>query len=344
MVPRINQFCRRKTWTQSPPDSCRFRLNSSIISKTPLVVQTAAGDQFEIEAGAITVDETAGLLDGLAEDRDVEEIVGLLPSRSREHVRTLMSRLVAHGIVRPVVPWTGKTGLEALLEIEDLSNRLLYETLYRNEFWVNCSKATGPGDIPDSVIYGMVIENYHFLFRESYFDAPVLSYVPNTNVRLAMNAFFAEEYGHDELLLKALNQIDITRDDLVHTVPLPQTMALCNSLAYWSHNDPIFFFTTLGILEGKDIRQDSFLDASYRVGIDPDFLKPVKAHSDINLKGEHGSLTRKIFSQIPVIDEETMRRLRTQTYLFIELYDAFYSAVWRHYSRASELLRRIDLI
>ena len=325
-------------------DSCRFRLNSSVISNMPLVVKTAAGDEFEIEAGAITADETAGLLDSLAEDRDVDELAGLLPARSRENVRTLMAYLAAHGIIRPVVPSTGKTGLDALLEIENLSNRLLYDTLYRNEFWVNCSKAAKPGDIPEPVIYGMVIENYHFLFRESYFDAPVLSYVPNTNVRLAMNAFFAEEYGHDELLLKSLNQIGISREDLAHTVPLPQTMALCNSLAYWSHNDPIFFFTTLGILEGKDIRQDSFLDASYRVGVDPDFLKPVKAHSDINLKGEHGSLTRKIFSQIPVVDEETMRRLRAQTHLFIELYDAFYSAVWRHYSHAGELLRHVDRI
>jgi hypothetical protein len=322
-------------------ESRRFRLNSSVISNAPLVVKTEAGDEFEIEAGSLTAEEAAGLLDSLAEGVDVGDIAGLLPGRSFEQARAVIGHLAEHGIIRPVVPSTGKTGLEALLEIEDLSNRLLYETLYRNEFWVNCSKAEKPGDIPESVIYGMVIENYHFLFRESYFDAPVLSYVPNTNVRLAMNAFFAEEYGHDELLLKALNQIGITREDLAHTVPLPQTMALCNSLAYWSHNDPIFFFTTLGILEGKDIRQDSFLDASYRVGVDPEFLRPVKAHSDINLKGEHGSLTRKIFSQIPVVDEETMRRLRAQTHLFIELYDGFYSAVWGHYSRAGELLRRI---
>ncbi|PYE21307.1 iron-containing redox enzyme family protein [Paraburkholderia silvatlantica] len=323
-------------------ESRKFCLNSSVVSHTPLIVRTAAGDEFELETGAITADETASLLNSLTEERDVAQLASLLPTRSTEHVHTLVDHLAVHGIIRPVVPSIGRTGLDALLEIEDLSNRLLYQTLYRNEFWINCSNATKPGDIPQSVIYGMVIENYHFLFRESYFDAPVLSYVPNTDVRLAMNEFFAEEYGHDELLLKALNQIGISREDLAHTVPLPQTMALCNSLAYWSHNDPLFFFTTLGILEGKDIRQDSFLDAAYRIGIDSDFLKPVKAHSDINLQGEHGSLTRKIFSKIPVVDNETMRRMRALTHLFIELYDAFYSSVWQHYSSTGELLRRID--
>ncbi|TDG18735.1 hypothetical protein EYW47_33400 [Paraburkholderia silviterrae] len=317
-------------------------MNSSVVSHTPLVVRTSVGEDFELADGVVSAGEIEDLLEILGEERTEAEIANVLPVRAREHVRQLVECLAAHGIIRPAIRPTGKTGFEALLEIEDLSNHLLYETLYRNEFWTNCSKATNPGDVPESVVYGMVIENYHFLFRESYFDAPVLSYVPNTKVRLAMNEFFSEEYGHDELLLKALNRIGISRDDLAHTIPLPQTMALCNGLAYWAHNDPLFFFTTLGILEGKDIRQDSFLDAAFRIGIDPEFLRPVKAHSDINLQGEHGSLTRKIFSQIPVVDEETMKRMRTQTYLFVELYDAFYSAVWRHYSTAGEILRRVD--
>lgn len=244
-------------------------------------------------------------------------------------------------LVREVVPAQARSGLDVLLEIEDLSNDLLYKTLYTNVFWEKCTTAESVDDIPINVIHGMIIENYHFLFRESYFDAPVLSYVPNTGVRLAMNEFYAEEYGHDELLLNALQMIGVTREDLAGTAPLPQTMALCNALAYWAHSDPLFFFTTLGILEGKDIKQDSFLDAAYRIGIDPALLKPVKAHSDINLQGAHGSLTRKIFSRIPAISESDVRRLRAQTHLFVELYDQFYTGIWNHYSRSATLLRKV---
>lgn len=329
---------------QNNAEQRTYCLNASVISRNPLIVRTASDEEFEIESGSVTVDEVAKVMGRLAERGGETDLVGLIAGQSSESLRLLLGSLESHGIIRSVVDSAGKTGLQALLEVEDLSNRLLYETLYKNEFWVNCSKARNSGDIPESVVHGMVIENYHFLFRESYFDAPVLSYVPNTCVRLAMNAFFAEEYGHDELLLTALNKIGISREDLASTIPLPQTMALCNALAYWSQNDPLFFFSTLGILEGKDIRQDSFLDASYKIGIDPEFLRPVKAHSDINLEGQHGSLTRKIFSQIPVVDEETMRRLRAQTHLFVELYDAFYAAVWTHYSSADGLLRRIDHI
>ena len=263
-------------------------------------------------------------------------------TRFSAYEQEVFDRLRGLGLVREVVPPQARSGLDVLLEIEDLSNDLLYKTLYANVFWEKCTTAQNADDIPINVIHGMIIENYHFLFRESYFDAPVLSYVANTGVRLAMNEFYAEEYGHDELLLKALQRIGVTREDLAETAPLPQTMSLCNALAYWAHSDPLFFFTTLGILEGKDIKQDSFLDAAYRIGIDPEVLRPVKAHSDINLQGAHGSLTRKIFSRIPAIPESDVRRLRAQTHLFVELYDQFYTGIWNHYSRSTTLLRKVS--
>jgi hypothetical protein len=69
----------------------------------------------------------------------------------------------------------------------------------------------------------------------------------------------------------------------------------------------------------------------------------VKAHSDINLNGGHGSLTRKIFSRIPAIADADVRRMRAQTHLFIELYDQFYTGIWEHYSASPMLLRTLDV-
>jgi len=39
-----------------------------------------------------------------------------------------------------------------------------------------------------------------------------------------------------------------------------------------------------------------------------------------------------------------MRRLRSQTYVFVELYDSFYTAIWNHYSRTDTLLRRVSAV
>ncbi|WP_353554029.1 iron-containing redox enzyme family protein [Paraburkholderia terrae] len=315
-----------------------FVLAGKCLSTSPSLVIEDDENQYEFPA-SVDGEDAASLISALRSGVKAEEVI----SRYSPYEQKVFDRLKELQLVRAVKPALARSGLDVLLELEDLANDLLYRTLYTNVFWEKCASASTSTDIPLNVIHGMIVENYHFLFRESYFDAPVLSYVANTGVRLSMNEFYAEEYGHDELLLKALTTLGVTREDLARTVPLPQTMALCNSLAFWAHSDPLFFFSTLGILEGKDIKQDSFLDAAYRIGVDPALLKPVKAHSDINLNGGHGSLTRKIFSRIPAIADADVRRMRAQTHLFIELYDQFYTGIWEHYSASPTLLRTLDV-
>ncbi|MEM5385970.1 iron-containing redox enzyme family protein [Paraburkholderia phymatum] len=315
-----------------------FVLAGKCLSTSPSLVIEDDEHQYEFPASA-DGEDAAPLISALRSGVKTDEVL----ARYSAYEQRVFDRLKELQLVRAVKPALARSGLDVLLELEDLANELLYRTLYTNVFWEKCASASTRDDIPLNVIHGMIVENYHFLFRESYFDAPVLSYVANTGVRLAMNEFYAEEYGHDELLLKALTTLGVTREDLARTVPLPQTMALCNALAYWAHSDPLFFFSTLGILEGKDIKQDSFLDAAYRIGVDPALLRPVKAHSDINLHGGHGSLTRNIFSRIPAIAETDVRRMRAQTHLFIELYDQFYTGIWQHYSTSPTLLRKLDV-
>jgi hypothetical protein len=253
----------------------------------------------------------------------------------------LLETLEALGLIDDTAPPPSRSGSEVILEIEELIEAHCETTIYQNPFWRTCLGAQAPADLPQKLATGMVIENWHFLFRESYFDAPVLSYVPNTEVRLQLNAFFSEEYGHDNILLRALNYVGLSREDMADAVPLPETLGLCNALAYWAHNDPIFFFATLGLLEGQGMKQDSFIDACERVGLPEPFVGPLRTHANINIGAGHGNLTRLIFQEIPALDEPTVRRLKAQVPLFVSLYDDFYSGVWRYYTSDAPLLRRV---
>lgn len=231
------------------------------------------------------------------------------------------------------------SGIECILELEDLQNRLLYETLYRNIFWNKCQD---PQQVPLSVFYGMAIENYHFLFRESWFDSPILGLPLSTEARVLMNEFYCEEYGHDELILKSLNEIGISREQIYQTVPLPETLALCNSLAHWAATDPVFFFSTMGVLEGKDLKIDSYVSAMENSqNVAPEFIKHIKNHSAINLQDQHGNLSREIFKRIGVVSRADLERMKRQTHLFIDIYDRFYTAIWQHYSSSEQWLRLV---
>lgn len=272
----------------------------------------------------------------------IDDIIGGESSIPAREIEELLLSLDGAGLIDDKTEIRGRPGADVILEIEDMVEALCARTIYRNPFWQTCLAAQKPGDFPERLAIGMIIENWHFLFRESYFDAPVLSYVPNTAVRLLLNRFFSEEYGHDDILLTALNYAGFSREDMHDAIPLPETMGLCNALAYWAHSDPLFFFTTLGLLEGQGGRRDSFIDACERSGLPEPLIEPLRTHANINLGAAHGGLTRLVFRAIEFVDEKTISRLKRQTGLFIELYDNFYTSVWRYYTSDAPLLRRVS--
>lgn len=271
--------------------------------------------------------------------RTVNEI-SVAAKMDRRRVSALVRSLDHVGLTTDDTSPNARPALEVLFELEDLANDWLYQSIYRNIFWKNL--LADPARVPLNVLYGMAIENYHFLFRESYFDAPALNYPSSTKARVLMNEFYAEEYGHDELILKGLNAVDITREDLADTVPLPTTMGLCNSLAFWARYDPVFFFSTLGVLEGKDLQVDSYVTACERRGLSENFIKPIRSHAEINMNAEHGNLTRAMFAHLPALSASTVLRMKAQTRLFVRLYDGFYTGIWNFYATSKSLLRRVS--
>jgi hypothetical protein len=237
----------------------------------------------------------------------------------------------------PDRPMTGKA---LILEVEDLYNRLSSETLQRNPFWR--ALVDTPETVPASVYHGFCIENYHLLYRESYFDSPALSFPTNEQVRTKFNRFYCDELGHDRLLLKSLESLGLTAEMLFRSVPLHGTMALCNTLSYWSRHDPIFFLTTLGPLEGREVEIDSYVTAARRKGLPKEFIDPIMAHANINKNDAHGLLTRDLFACIPVVSQGDATRILRQTPLFISIYDRFYSCIWNHYQHCDGLLRDVS--
>lgn len=222
------------------------------------------------------------------------------------------------------------TGRQLILLVEDRYNRLTSRTLQCNPFWR--AMVERPAEVPDAVFHGMCIENYHLLCRESYFDAPALSFPSSRHARELLNAFYTEEIGHDRILLRSLESIGLSEEELHASIPLRATMGLCNSLSYWARHDPIFFLTTLGPLEGRDVDVDSFVLAAERKGMPEAFVGPIRTHAHINRDSEHGLLTRQLFEHLPAIGADDARRVLDATALFIAIYDRFYTNIWDHYS------------
>jgi len=323
------------------PTLARPRLACNIETQNGELVLTRRGAEYVItpeDSPVVEIRQFLMMLDGR---QRLSDLLHPLSPAARSRLCSVVRDLDEHDLLDDAHMSRPLTGMQALLELEDLANSLIEKTLMRNVFW---TRVHSVDYVPLNVFYGFAIENYHFLFRESLFDSPVLGYLGSTKVRSLINEFYISEYGHDELVLQALGAIGLTRTDLRDAIPLAETLAMCNSLSYWASTDPLFFFSTLGVLEGKGTQVDPFISVCEAHGLNPSFIAPMRRHAEINRDAQHGNLTREIFKEIELVDEETMVRLRRQTYLFLEIYDSFYTALWNYYSTTASLLRRISKI
>lgn len=258
----------------------------------------------------------------------------------RSHFQTKGTAAIADGstVGRNAEVRRGRLALDALFEIERDINQLVSRKIQRNRFW--SAMVTAPRAVPKKVFIGTVIENYHFLRHEPYFDGPALTIPGNRAAQDLFNEFYCDEYGHDKMLEKALFAIQIRPEELREVVPLPETAALINTLSYWARYERNTFFATVGVLEGRERKLDSFITACVAKRMPREFVKPVRAHALINVRSEHGGLSRLLFRELGDLPSEAVQRVRRHIPLFIELYNAFYEAIWDYYSSDRKPLLR----
>ncbi|HEX2872053.1 MAG TPA: hypothetical protein VHP33_12370 [Polyangiaceae bacterium] len=314
------------------------------VHQTPdAVILSHGAYEFDVELTGLAPADFGAIAAQLQGAATVDSIYASLPENLRPHLSTVVRELERMSLLDDMARPAARPALDVLYELEDLTNELLDATVYQNPFWVNL-QAPVLG-FSANVLYGFAIENYHFLARECAFDSPLLSFPGSATIRKMMNDFYVDEHGHDGLVasgIRALDSVGISTDALADSVPLPTTQTLCHALTYWAYSDPVFFLSTLGLLEGKQQKKDSFISACERFGLDERFVAPIRNHANINLKGGHANLSRLIFEHLPPLDAPTVERLRRSTRLFIEIYDRFFSGVWEHYSQAGNLIRTVE--
>ncbi len=272
--------------------------------------------------------------------KSIGELQQIFAPQNLEAINTIVRDLDDQGLLDDIVSLQTNSGIEALSELEELTRELLDQSVEKNLFW-QLINPTAPKP-PIEVLYGFAIEYYHFFSQRWCFQSPILSFPASAQVRQLIDEFYSQAYGQDRLLMEALNAIGIRSEELAHTMPLPETMAMYNGLAFWANYDQLFFLSILGILADSTFKNfELYLAASEWLELDPGFIEPIRKLANTKLKNKQGNFSRCIFQAIPHIDQETRQRFEQQTHLFIEMYNNFYTAIGRYYSSSSEVLRRV---
>ena len=315
-------------------------LNCVLSVQDDNLLAKTAFDEFKFQDLPVDNHSAYQILSDLNGTMTLSELVGKWQSKiDKEDLVLLLVAMQESGLIlkNNAVYISGK---ECMLKIEDEQHAWLHTLLYQNPLW---SALSQPSNISKNFYLGIAIETYHLLSNGVVFDSPALPFYGAEKTRKEMSEVFCEENGHGEIFLSALAAEGFSKKNIKSTVPLAETKGLINALAFWSANDPLFFFSCMEIIEGKDNEVDTVVLAMEASGkMSPEFVRKIKAHSLLNIEEAHASFGRRLLSGIEVINPYDAERAIRQTKLFVELYHAFYLAVWNYYSdESSPVLRTI---
>ncbi|MBC6418860.1 MAG: hypothetical protein GDA44_08775 [Prochloron sp. SP5CPC1] len=325
----MEQELKKNNQQYSPEMHPRLACKVNLYPERIIFTQNSRSVQIQIDSRSGEMfQKLFSMMDGT---KNIGEIQQILFPRHPQLLNTILTNLDKEGLLDDVVPLRVYSGMDTILELEDLTQELLSKKQIEENLFSQ--------PIQSNLLYGFGIEYYHVFSRKCSFHSPVLGFPGSTKVRQLMNQQYLREYGQEELLLEALNTVGISGEDLARTTPLPETMAICHGLSYWANFEPLFFLSILSLFTKSQVRNfQSYIKAIEQFQGDSPFIEPIRKLTN-QLIRKPESLTRSIFQEISPIDKEKRQRLRGQTYLFVEMLNNFSRAIGKHYSSTQDLLR-----
>lgn len=320
-----------------PSLSCRINFYQDQI------ILAQDGNEFGFQVNNRSRRKLEKLLSMMDGNNSIEQLQQKFFPHHPEAIAPIVQSLNEQGFLNGVTQINLDSGINTLLELQDLSRDLLDKKSNNNPLWQYFKLKID--NLPRNVLYGFAIEHYYFFSHQYFGQTPLLGFQNSAKIRQLINQLYTQEYGQEELLVKALATININREILTGTMPLPETMGLCNALSYWANVDSLFYFIALEFVSSQ-IEQnfELYLQTCEQAELDYGFIKSIKELVNIGLQNREKNIAEGIFKEITYIDRKTKQRFKRQIYLLVEMYDSFDRAIWNHYSNSENLLREIAAI
>ena len=191
-------------------------------------------------------------------------------------------------------------------------------------------------------LYGVAIEHYHLSSQQQLVYGALLNWQTKTDITQLIKQLYHQEFPQEYLWLQAMRAIDIDKNMLDDTIPLPQTQALGNALQYWASCEPNFNLILLSIwYRQRQKYLQSYLHVCTMTNINSSFLEPIQNLLDNQLD----VLANDFWQLIPAPEPQTYQRWQEQIKLFIKILGGFYLGMEDYYQENSQtILRQVSLI
>jgi hypothetical protein len=256
---------------------------------------------FDIEYNQRAGEEIARLCARLAEGLELQDLTGQFLS-FEPYARDIISAFDRYGLLTegsPPQPEDIITGEIFWQEIDAFAHRA------KAKFRPVLYQALREGMVGRDVLIRYATQYYYIVWAGPQIIAGVLPHASDPVTRSILEEFLASELGHDKLLTRSLESAGVNISEVQASLPLPETFALISGLQVLADQEPLSFKALVFLLEEASPEfHDAFVTACGQSGLCPDFWQPIVSHSNINDTWDHGSMSKRLLSQVKAVTTE----------------------------------------
>ncbi|HKC64201.1 MAG TPA: iron-containing redox enzyme family protein, partial [Pyrinomonadaceae bacterium] len=289
-------------------------------------VFTYDGTSFDVDCNEPAAIEIERLCRALAQGVDPTE----LPASFGEfasHATELVDTFDHYGFLTeasPAQPHDVISGTVFWREVEAFARRA--KTNFRPVFY----DALRSGRVHKEHLIRYATEYYHVVRCGPQIIAGALPHATDAGTRSVLENFLTSELGHDRLLLRALESVDVSSDVMQKSLPLPETFAVISALQVAADQEPLTFKAIVFLLEEPSLEfHEALIHACKQAGLEPEFWTPIIRHAGINDEGGHGNISARLLSHVEVVSVEERLVVLKQLATLIELIVGFERALLR---------------
>lgn len=219
----------------------------------------------------------------------------------------------------------------ALMWSRQLNTHRLYKGLEQQQF-------------PKDVLIGMILETYHYVASAPKHSATAIAHCNDKRLENILTHFFVDEYNHARLLLKTLENLGLSREQVINSKPLAGTQYLINTLCDLGRRHTLCYFGGTALFEGRaddfDQSKDSLEKICSNYGIDPSAVEPMVDHLRGDIVANHRGLLEEALDNVTHLEASIAQSIVNSCHELTEAFNFFSENIITYYSSASASIPR----
>ena len=194
------------------------------------------------------------------------------------------------------------------------------------------------------VFHGLIVETYHYVNSASTHIANAIAHCENPHWKVMLSRYFAQERGHEALVLQTLMEMGFSKDKIVSSNPNIGTTSLIGNLCHIGSKSTLGYFLCLRLMEGQSETVHMGINSLHRIakqyGIKESAVQPIITHALMDEQGGHGKLLEEALQFSDSITVEEANLAVNSMHDMKHSFDQYYDQILMYYSNVSSYVPR----